>query len=122
MINFREDYLSWKKAAGHTQQSIADLLDIPRGTIASFECGRSPYPATETLLKMLAAIYPGFESGGKVIGGHQCARCDSVVQGPLQGAAFCSKCGCKFGDACKGCGSVIASGAKFCSGCGKQAS
>lgn len=119
MLDFRKAYFDWKESNGYIQADIAALVGVPRGTIASFEAGRSPLPHGETLLKMLEILYPKYYEQG-LRGDYKCRKCGEDVPGAAQGATHCCRCGDRFGVSCKGCETVSPTSVKFCAQCGES--
>jgi DNA-binding XRE family transcriptional regulator len=119
-MDVRADYMAWKKKNGYNQHEVAAILECSRPAIASFESGRSPYPRGDTLLKMLAVLYPEWDSAHTRRTDHVCVGCKGTVPGPQQGAKYCMQCGLHFGNGCSKCGHVNLKGARFCNDCGHQ--
>lgn len=117
-MDLRKEYFRWKDRNKYTQNEIAEILECSRAAIASFETGRNPLPRGETVLRMLGALYPGWDSGDHRINDHTCVSCNGHVPGPRQHAKYCIECGESFADACYLCGTINPKGAKFCNECG----
>lgn len=119
-MDVRADYMEWKKKNGYNQHEVAAILDCSRPAIASFESGRSPLPRGDTLLKMLAVLYPQWDHAHSALLDHVCSACKATVPGPQQGAKHCMACGQHFGDGCPKCGHINLKEARFCNDCGAK--
>ncbi len=117
---FREEYMSFKREGGLTQQRLAEISGVSRDVLASFESGRTPIPNGDAVLKLVRMLYPELNSDTAVSIIHLCPYCKGQSPGPDEGACFCMRCGRKLGEPCHRCEAVIAKGHNFCGKCGSK--